>query len=389
MHLSHRLTSLPPYHFAEFNQKVAALRAAGKDVISLSIGDPDLPTPNVVLDRLTEAARQQQNQRYPEYSGMPALRDAFAEYFRRRFGVQLDPAREVLPLIGSKEGLAHLPLAIIDPGDVALIPDPYYPVYPTAVALAGGTTQLVPLEPEHGWLPDLSRIPAGILSHATTLWLNYPNNPTGASATLEFFTEAVAFARAHDLLLIHDMAYADVYYDGARPPSLLQVPGASDIAVELHSFSKAFNMAGFRIGMLVGNATVVEGLNRLKSNIDTGIFRPIQLAAVVALQLPTSWIEQRNAIYQRRRDRAVDVCRRLGLATETPSAGLYLWPRIPAGQTSAEFAMRLLEVANIAVTPGTNFGPSGEGYIRLSLTVADDRLDEAMSRLETAVAQRA
>jgi LL-diaminopimelate aminotransferase len=389
MQLSHRLTSLPPYHFAEFNKQVAALRAAGKDVINLSMGDPDLPTPDAVLERLTAAAHEPVNQRYPEYAGMPALREAIAAWFERRFGVALDAGREVLPLIGSKEGLAHLPLAVMDAGDVALMPDPYYPVYPTAVALAGGTCHMLPLDAARGWLPDLEAIPPEVADGARTLWLNYPNNPTGATASLGFFAEAVAFARTHDLLIIHDMAYGEVFYDGIRPPSLLQVPGAKDVAVEIHSFSKAFNMAGFRIGMIVGNATVVEGLNRLKSNIDTGIFRPIQLAAVEALGLSPAWIEQRNAIYQRRRDRVVAACTRLGLATEMPSAGLYVWPRVPEGQTSAEFSLRLLEEANIAVTPGTNFGQRGEGYVRVSLTVPDDQLDAAMARLEAAVALRA
>ena len=389
MQLANRLTSLPPYHFAEFNKQVAALRAAGKDIINLSMGDPDLPTPDSVLDRLTAAAHDPQNQRYPEYAGMPVLREAFAAWFERRFGVPLDPAREVLPLLGSKEGLAHLPLALMNPGDVALMPDPYYPVYPTAVALAGGTSYMLPLAPDRGWLPNLNAVPGDVATAARTLWLNYPNNPTGATASLDFFAEAVAFARRHDMLLIHDMAYADIAFDGTQPPSVLEVPGAKDVAVEFHSFSKAFNMAGFRIGMLVGNAFVVEGLNRLKSNLDTGIFRPIQLAAAQALSLPPAWIQQRNAIYQRRRDRVVAACRRLSLATETPSAGLYVWPRVPEGQTSAAFCLQLLNEATIAVTPGSNFGANGEGYIRLALTVPDDRLDEAMARLEAIVAQRA
>ncbi len=389
MELSNRLKSLPPYHFAEYNQRVAALRAAGKDIINLSMGDPDLPTPDAVVDRLCETARGQVNQRYPEYAGMPDLRSAFAAWFARRFGVELDPAREVLPLIGSKEGLAHLPQAIMDPGDVALMPEPYYPVYPTAVALAGGTCLPLPMTAETGWLPDLAAVPAEVAQAAKTLWLNYPNNPTGASASLDFFAQAVEFARAHDVLLIHDMAYSEVAFDGARPPSVLQVPGARDVAVEFHSFSKAYNMAGFRIGMMVGNALAVEGLTRLKSNVDTGIFRPIQHAAIGALSLPETWLAERNAIYQRRRDRLVEACRALGLETASPSAGLYVWPRVPEGQTSSAFALDLLDRAALAVTPGTNFGASGEGHVRISLTVPDDRLDEAVSRLRAAIAVRA
>lgn len=389
MELSHRLKNLPPYHFAEYARKIAEKRAAGVDVISLSMGDPDLPTPSEVLDALTASAREPVNQRYPEYAGMLSFRTAIAEWFARRFGVALDPASEVIPLIGSKEGLAHLPLAVMDSGDIALMPDPQYPVYPTAVALAGGVCYDVPLVPERGWLPDLSSIPAEVARKAKTLWLNYPNNPTGACASLDFFAEAVRFAREYDVLLVHDMAYAEVTYDGAKPPSILQAPGAKEVAVEFHSLSKAYNMAGFRVGMLVGNAAIVEGMTRLKSNIDTGIFRPIQVASIRALQLPQQWLDRRNAIYQRRRDRVVEVCRVLDMPVEVPQAGLYLWPRTPAGQSASAFAMDLLERSGVAVTPGTNFGPRGEGYVRISLTVPDERLEEALSRIERALAVRA
>ncbi|HLZ23412.1 MAG TPA: LL-diaminopimelate aminotransferase [Ktedonobacterales bacterium] len=385
MELSQRLQSLPPYHFAAYNKKIADLRASGVDVINLSIGDPDLPTPPEVLETLIQTAQEPLNQRYPEYAGMPALREAFAAWFERRFGVGLDPAREVLPLIGSKEGLAHLPMAVMNPGDAALMPDPQYPVYPTAVALAGGENLEVPLDPSSGWLPDLAAIPAEAARRAKTLWLNYPNNPTGACAPLAFFEEAVRFAREYDILLVHDMAYAEVTFDGTKPPSILAAPGAKDVAVEFHSLSKAYNMAGFRIGMLVGNAAMVEGMTRLKSNIDTGIFRPIQLAAVRALQLPQSWLDERNAIYQRRRDRVVAACRTLGMRVVAPEAGLYIWPRIPDGPTSAQFAMDLLDRARVAVTPGTNFGARGEGYLRITLTAPDDRIDEAMARMESAL----
>jgi LL-diaminopimelate aminotransferase len=338
-----------------------------------------------VLDALDAAAREPANQRYPDYAGMPELRRAIADWFERRFGVALDADREVLPLIGSKEGLAHLPLAVVNPGDVALMPDPHYPVYSTAVTLAGGENYYLPLDAQRGWLPDLASIPVDVLRRATTLWLNYPNNPVGACAPLSFFAEAVRFAREHGLLLVHDMAYAEVRYEGYRPPSILEVAGAKDVAVEFHSLSKAYNMAGFRLGMVVGNAEVVGALNTLKSNVDTGVFRPIQVAGARALELPEAWLDERNAIYQRRRDRVLEACRRLGMAAETPKAGLYVWPRIPAGQTSSEFAMDLLDRTGVAVTPGTNFGAHGEGYVRISLTVHDARLDEAMARLEAAV----
>jgi LL-diaminopimelate aminotransferase len=387
--LSHRLQSLPPYHFAAYARKIAEKRADGVDVISLSMGDPDLPTPPEVLDALTAAAYDPINQRYPEYAGMPELRQAYAEWFRQRFGVALDPASEVLPLIGSKEGLAHLPAVVMNEGDIALLPNPNYPVAATAVAMIGGVVHELPLSEENGWLPDLNAIPEETLARARTLWLNYPNNPTGACAPLTFFEDAVRFAREHGLLLIHDMAYAEVRFDGARPPSVLQVEGAKDVAVELHSLSKAYNMAGFRIGALVGNATIVEGMTRLKSNIDTGIFKPIQIAAIRALALPPEWVEQRNAIYQRRRDRVVATCQRIGLRVATPEAGLYIWPHIPEGRASTEFAFDLLDHAGIAITPGTNFGSGGEGYVRISLTVPDARLDEAMARLEQNIAARA
>jgi LL-diaminopimelate aminotransferase len=386
--LSQRLQSLPPYHFAEYARKIAELRASGVDVISLSMGDPDLPTPPEVLDALTESAHQPLNQRYPEYAGLPQLREAFAAWFGRRFGVALDPAKEVVPLIGSKEGLAHLPLAVIDEGDGALMPNPNYPVYPTAVALAGGTCCDVPLDADGAWLPDLDAIPEEALSKATTLWLNYPNNPTGAVASPEFYVKAVRFARAHDLLLINDMAYCETWYGDYRPPSLLEIEGAKDVAVEFYSFSKSYNMGGFRIGMLVGNPTIVEGMTRLKSNLDTGIFRPIQYAAIRALDLPESWLAARNAIYQRRRDLVVAACQRLGMTVATPSASLYIWPHVPDGYTSSSFAMELLQHTGVAVTPGTNFGAHGEGYVRISLTVEDDRLDAALERMDAMVGAR-
>jgi LL-diaminopimelate aminotransferase len=383
--LSRRLQQLPPYHFAAYARKIAEKRAEGVDVISLSMGDPDLPTPPEVLDALDAAARHPINQRYPEYAGMAALREATAAWFARRFGVDLDPAREILPVIGSKEGLAHLPLAVMDEGDVALMPNPQYPVYPTAVALAGGACYDLPLDATAGWLPDLDAIPTDVAARAKTLWLNYPNNPTGACAPHAFFERAVRFAHDHDVLLVHDMAYAEVTFEGARPPSILEIPDARAVAVEFHSLSKAYNMAGFRVGMLVGNATIVEGMTRLKSNIDTGIFRPLQIAAARALELPQSWLDARNAIYQRRRDALVAACRALGMQVEVPQAGLYLWPRIPAGQASTDFALNLLERTGVAVTPGTNFGSGGEGYVRISLTVPDAQLDEAVARMSSVI----
>ena len=385
MELARRLQSLPPYHFAEYARKIAELTAAGVDVISLSMGDPDLPTPTEVIDVLCNTARDPINQRYPEFAGMQALREAISRWFAQRFDVKVDSTSEVLPLIGSKEGLAHLPLALINAGDIALVPDPGYPVYATSIELVEGIPYKVPLHSENNWLPDLKAIPTEVVARATTLWLNYPNNPTGACAPRQFFEEAVRFAQAHDILLVHDMAYAEVRYDGARPASILEVDGAKEVSVELHSLSKAYNMGGFRIGMLVGNAAVVEGMTRLKSNLDTGIFRPIQYAAIRALALPEAWITHRNTIYQGRRDRVVAACRRLGMVVESPPAGLYIWPRVPAGFTSSQFALHLLEHTGVAVTPGTNFGTGGEGYVRISLTVPDERLNEAIARMASLI----
>jgi LL-diaminopimelate aminotransferase len=383
--LSLLLQQLPPYHFAEYNRMTAEKQAAGVDVINFSMGDPDLPTPPEVLEALTEAAYQPSNQRYPEYTGMPLLREAVVEWFLRRFGVGLDAVAEVLPLIGSKEGLAHLPMAVMDPGDTALVPDPAYPVYPTAVTLAGGIVVDVPLSLEGGWLPDLTSIPNDVADRAKILWLNYPNNPTGACAPLSFFEAAVHFARLHDILLVHDMAYAEVAFDGYQPHSILEVARAKDVAIEFHSLSKAFNMAGFRVGMLLGNRLVVQGMARLKSHLDTGIFRPIQVASARALALPQEWLVARNAIYQRRRDQLVDALRHMGMQAETPRAGLYIWARIPSGYaTSSQFVLDLLDQTGVALTPGTNFGSRGEGYIRMSLTVPDAQIETAIARLESA-----
>jgi LL-diaminopimelate aminotransferase len=385
MKLAKRMQNLPPYHFASAAKRITERRADGIDVINLSIGDPDLPTPGEVIDALCEAAHDPINQRYPEYRGMGDLFIAIKRWFQARFMVGLAPDTEILPLIGSKEGLAHLPLALLDPGDVALIPDPYYPVYRSSVALAEAEPYFIPLDASSGYLPDLERIPAAVLRRAQMLWLNYPNNPTGACAPADFFHRAVRFAREHDILLVHDMAYAEVSYDGYRPMSLLEIPGAKDLAVEFHSFSKAFNMAGFRLGFLAGNAAVIEALGQLKSNIDTGIFRPIQRAAIRALDLPREWTLQRNAIYQRRRDRVIATCNAIGMTAATPKAGLYVWAAVPKGRTAAEFSLWLLDEIGVFVTPGTNFGARGEGFVRISLTVPDKRLEEAMARLERAV----
>ena len=381
MQISQRIRSMPPYHFAKTAQLIAAKRAAGLDVIALTMGDPDMPTPDPIIDRMTAAAHDPVNHRYPGYYGLPELRQAMASYFARRFQVEIDPEREVTLMLGSKEGLAHLPLVMLDPGDTALIPDPGYTTYAIGTLIATGNPVTFPLTAERGWLPDLSAIPADVARKAKLMWLNYPNNPTGASATRRFFEEAIAWGREYDVLIAHDNAYADVTYDDARPQSILAVAGAKDIAVELHSFSKAYNMAGFRVGMIAGNEMVIDAFKTLKTQIDTGMFNVIQHAAIAALELPDSWIHERNQVYQRRRDLLAQACHDAGLTLTVPQASLYLWPHVPEGETSQSFTNRLLDATGVFVTPGVNFGAQGEGYVRIALTVPDDRIAEAARRI--------
>ncbi len=386
MQLSRLIQDLPPYHFADAKKRIAERRAAGVDVISLSMGDPDLPAPQAVIDRLCSALQNPENTRYPEYSGMRALHEASAAWFERRFAVRLTPEHDILPLLGSKEGLVYSAAAVLNAGDISLIPDPYYPVYITASTSVGAEPYMLPLVEENGYLPELDKIPQDVLAKSRLLWLNYPNNPTAACANRGFFEEVVAFAQRHNLAIIHDMAYAEVYFDDFRPMSILQIPGASEVAVELHSLSKTYNMAGFRVGMAVGNAELVEAVSRLKSNIDSGMFRPVQYAAIEALQLPESWIEQRNAIYRQRRDVLVAGCNAIGMRTQTPGAGLYVWAAVPRGFTSRDFANWLFDKTGVFVTPGTNFGDAGEGYVRISLTVPEERIEAALQRMKTALA---
>ena len=382
MNLARRIESLPPYLFAEISKKVAEKRAQGVDIISFGIGDPDLPTPDYLLDALAEASRDPANHRYPESEGLPELRQAIARWYGRRFNVDLDPDKEILPLIGSKEGIGHIAMCFIDPGDIALVPDPGYPVYSVGTVLMGGEPYYLPLTEENEFLPDLDAIPQQIADKAKVLWLNYPNNPTGAVADLTFFERAVAFARKHDLAVLHDGPYSEVAYDGYQPASFLQAEGARDVGVEFHSLSKSYNMTGWRIGMAAGNAEIIDALMRVKSNLDSGIPQAIQRMAIAALDGPQDVIPEHNAIYQRRRDRLVTALTSLGLRLRPPRASLYLWARVPEGMTSVQFATRLLDEAGVVVTPGIGYGPTGEGYVRLSLTVPDDRLEEGVRRME-------
>ncbi|MFC1968255.1 LL-diaminopimelate aminotransferase [Chloroflexota bacterium] len=383
MRTSKRIEKLPPYLFVEISRKIAERRAKGENVITFAIGDPDIPTPPHIIERLSQAAQDPANHRYPETEGLPQLRHAIADWYKQRFGVGFDADKEVLPLIGSKEGIGHIALCFIDPGDIALVPDPSYPVYPVGTMFAGGEPYYMPLVEEKGFLPDIEKIPTEIANRARLLWINYPNNPTAAVADLNFFERVVHFARRHDIVVCHDGPYSEVAFDGYRPPSFMQAPGAREVGVEFHSLSKSYNMTGWRIGMVVGNAGIIDALMRVKSNLDSGIPQAIQIAAIEALRGPQDCIEQHNSIYQRRRDLLVETLNEIGLRTETPRASLYVWARIPQGYDSMSFASRLLDEAGVVVTPGVGYGKGGEGYIRLSLTTPDDQLKEGLIRLLT------
>ncbi len=379
--ISKRVENLPPYLFVEITRKIAEKKAKGEEVISFAIGDPDIPTPPHIIDRLCQAAHDPANHRYPETDGLPELRQAVAGWYRKRFGVSLDADKEVLPLIGAKEGIAHIALCFIDPGDIALVPDPGYPVYSVSTMLAGGEPYYMPLTGENNFLPDLDAIPADVLKRAKLLWLNYPNNPTGAVAELSFFNRAVEFARQHDLAICHDGPYTEVAFDGYQPVSFMQADGAKEVGVEFHSLSKSYNMTGWRIGMAVGNPTMVNALMRIKSNLDSGIPQAVQYAAIEALGGPQECIEEHNAIYQKRRDLVIDVLNRIGLEARPPKASLYIWARVPEGYNSTAFTTDLLEQTGIVVTPGLGYGRSGENYVRLSLTITDVELMKGLSRL--------
>ncbi len=386
---SRRLANLPPYPFARWANDVAHARQRGLDVIRLDIGNPDMPPPDEVIEMLCRSARLPDRHGYPDYRGVPALREAMAAYYDCRFGVPLDPERQVIPLMGSKEGLINLALATLDPGDLVLVPDPAYAPYTRGAILAGAEVYAFPLLAEHGFLPDLDAIPEDLADRATLIWLNYPNNPTGATADLGFLARAVDFARRHELLLCHDAPYCDVTYDGYEAPSVLQVPGASEVAIEFNSLSKLANMAGWRIGMLVGNDQVVEAVARVKSNVDSGIFRPLQEAAIVALSIDPAWLVKRNAVYRERLGILVNGLQQMGLEASCPQATLYLWAKIPETggtgalptRTSEGFARMLLEETGVAVAPGSFFGHAGEGFIRVSATAPTPRIEEARRRL--------
>jgi LL-diaminopimelate aminotransferase len=383
MEFAKRLDRLPPYLFVEVNRRITELEAKGKDIVNFGIGDPDLPTPPHIIERMCQAARDPANHRYPETGGLPELRQAAAGWYEQRFGVTLNPATEVLPLIGSKEGIGHIALCFVEPGDVTLVPDPGYPPFSLGTILAGGEPYFVPLKEENDFLPDFEAIPDDVADKAKLMWLNYPNNPTGAVAGLDFFNRAVRFAQRHDLALCHDAPYTEVAFDGYRAPSFMQIPGARKIGVEFHSLSKTYDMTGWRIGMAVGNADMVNALFRVKSNLDSGVPQAIQYAAIEALRGPQEHIAEHNAILQRRRDRLMQVLDEVGLKAKKPRATFYIWARVPDGYTSLDFTRKLLDEVGIAVTPGPGYGREGEGYIRFSLTLSDERLEEGARRLSS------
>jgi len=376
-----RIKDLPVYLMDEVVRLKSQAVARGMDVIDLGVGDPDLPTPPHILAAAHAALDDGANHHYSSFRGLTELRQAFASWYRARFGVLLDPDTEVLPLIGSKEGIGHIHLAFVEPGDEVLIPDPGYPTYQGGTILAGGTPRYYPLRAETGWLPDVAALEREELSRVKILHINYPCNPTTVSASLDFFGQVAAFGRRHDILICHDNAYSEVYFDGVRPPSFLQAPGAKAVGIEFHSLSKTYLMTGWRIGVAVGHAGTIAALGEIKSNYETGIFPVVQRAGVAALTGDPSLLDAMRLQFQRRRDLFVDGLNRLGYATEKPRATFYAWARIPGGEPSARFARRLLDEAGVVVTPGAGFGPHGEGYFRAALTVGEARLTEALERI--------
>jgi len=377
-----RIEQIPPYLFAEIDKKKQEMRQKGMDLIDLGIGDPDLPTPKLIIERLKVAAENPKNHRYPSYEGMIEFRTAVAQWYDRRFGVKLDPRTEVLSLIGSKEGIAHIPLAFVNPGDYVLVPNPGYPVYRVSTLFAGGIPYFLPLRKENGFLPRLSEIPEAVAQKAKIIFINYPNNPTSAIAERSFFEEIVAFARRYQIIVCHDAAYSEIAFDGYQPLSFLEVEGAKEVGVEFHSLSKTFNMTGWRIGFVVGHSEIVSGLGRIKTNIDSGLFQAIQEAGTEALNHLDTPLPEIINIYERRRDVMVKGLQEIGLEVDHPRATFYLWIQVPKGYSSAQFAALLIEKGGIVATPGNGFGEEGEGYIRMAITVDETRLKEAIERLK-------
>jgi len=377
-----RIASFKPYFFAALSQKLIALRAQNIDIIRVDMGSPDLPPSDFIIESLVNSARRADTHGYTPNGGTQAFHQAIAAYYKRRFNVDLLPGKETIVLLGSKEGLFNLSQVLINPGDVVLVPDPGYPVYKASGIIAGAQIYTLPLLSENNFLPDLDAIPGEMADRARLLWINYPNNPTGAVATRDFFEKAVAFAHKHEIIIAHDAPYADVCFDGYHAPSLLEIPGAKDVAIEFNSLSKTYNMAGWRLGMAVGNAQIIHYLNTYKSQMDSSHFAPILEAGITAISGDQSWIEARNQVYQQRRDIVLNALRSVGFTVQTPPAAIYVWAHLPPGFTdSMDFCNRLLEDTGVSTTPGIVYGQYGEGYVRISLGTATDRMQEAMQRL--------
>ena len=379
--LAQRMQRSSTQYFAQLSAKIAQLQSTGKQIIRLDIGSPDMPPAPHIVEALTKGASAPDRHGYQTHSGPAALLKAWAGLYSRAHGVALDPQTEIVPLLGSKEGIFHLSQAFLDPGDVALIPDPGYVTYAAGATFAGAEPYFMPLLPQNGWLPNLSTIPLDIVRRAKLLWLNYPNNPTAAVAPREFLAAAVAYAHQHDLLLCHDAAYSQVSFDGYRPASILEIPRAKEVAIEFNSLSKAYNMAGWRVGAAVGNAFALKALFTLKTNLDSGHFLPIHEAAITAMTGDQEWVWERNEVYRQRRDIILDGLRALGLNPETPQASLYVWSPIPQGATSSEFTNHLLESCSVSLTPGSIFGQHGEGYVRIALSSPTEEIMEAMRKI--------
>ncbi|NPA32442.1 MAG: LL-diaminopimelate aminotransferase [Aquificae bacterium] len=380
---SERLKQLPPYLFAELDRKKQEKLAQGVDVIDLGVGDPDLPTPAPIVEEGKRALENPENHRYPSYVGKLAFREAVANWYKRRFGVELDPEREVIALIGSKEGIFHFPLAFVNPGDVVLVPDPAYPVYRIGTLFAGGEPYVLPLKEENDFLPDLDAIPEDVIKKAKIIWVNYPNNPTSAPPTLEFYEKLVDWAKKHNVIVASDNAYSEIYTGSQKPPSILEVPGAKDVAIEFHSLSKTYNMTGWRLGWAVGNEELVKGLGKVKTNVDSGQFGAIQDAGIKALSMPEEEVQKLRDVYAERKRIMTQALERIGLKVYRSDYTFYLWVKVPEGYTSAQFVGRLIDEAGIVCTPGSGFGEHGEGYFRISLTVPTERLLEASERIKS------
>lgn len=380
-----RIQQLPPYLFARIEKTIEKAKEEGVDVISLGIGDPDRPTPGHIIEAIQKQASNPENHRYPSSVGMLSYRKAVADYYKNRFKVELDPKTEVVSLLGSKEGIAHISWCYLDPGDVALIPDPGYPVYGTGCALTGGQPYIMPLLPENGFLPDLDAIPAEIASKAKLMFLNYPNNPTGAIADDNFYRKVIAFAKKYDIIICHDAAYQEIAFDGYVPPSFLEYEGAKDVGIEFGSCSKSYNMTGWRIGWAVGNSKVIEALGRIKSNIDSGVFQAVQYAGIAALSGSQECTKEMSEVYKERRDIVVDGFNSLGWNLEKPKATIYVWAPVPKGYTSVTFAEYVFEKTGVVITPGNGYGEHGEGFFRIALTVEKERAQEALDRIKEKV----